>query len=761
MFQSGTGRFLSLPRHVSTRILRPSRLDHQRVDAHQEHPVRRHEVRREPGDLRQVLGQRVRQHEAARRRQLHLDHPRHRHVPDLPAHRASRLESSASYPRVVDWRLSEEARGVPPRRFHLDREAADRPGGLMRLFVGGRQDAQGVAEPLLPVPPPRRAAARARRGAARGHGRRPLPAVRERRARRARAGALRSDCTSASTRTTSRRGCARARTRSRCSCACTASTRPGTSACAGCGTRSSATARSTSTASRAAATQRVEIPSDTEWRCLESPAWTSDTPRVNWGLPQIEVHDARAARRRLEEPDFDDSSWDATRVLTIGGGPPDCVLRRHEDGAVPDAPARAGSRSWRRRRSRRSASRAGTASSRRPELAVDKRLYEEPLVALPAGLVEDPDALLARGRARDARAHERDARRVVPARLRPHPHRATRSSSSRRAAARCSSSRPPRASPASGSRTARPSRCGSTSRAATAHTCRCTPRGRACSASRPSSGRRCAGCRSPCATRREGVRIRHVGALSTRYPVEHRGAFECSDPFLNELWKIGRTTLELCMHDGWEDCPGREQRQWLGDATVEYPGRAGGVRAERERAEPEVPGAGRREPAPRRAHADVRARRSRRGRAADPRLDAAVDPERGAALAVHGRPRHDRAHLPRDRARARLVRAADRPERPGREPAVLALHGLGGGRARGRGGDAERAARRLPARGRAARARARIGARRAPLRRARRAHRDARSPSATGTSGAACTWTASIRRPARRTRASRSTRTRR
>src|SRR4029453_12160009 len=40
--------------------------------------------------------------------------------------------------------------------------------------------------------------------------------------------------------------------------------------------------------------------------------------------------------------------------------------------------------------------------------------------------------------------------------------------------------------------------------------------------------------------------------------------------FLERLWQAGRYTLQLCMHDGWEDCPGREQRQWLGDATVEY-----------------------------------------------------------------------------------------------------------------------------------------------------------------------------------------------
>jgi hypothetical protein len=67
-----------------------------------------------------------------------------------------------------------------------------------------------------------------------------------------------------------------------------------------------------------------------------------------------------------------------------------------------------------------------------------------------------------------------------------------------------------------------------------------------------------------------GVRIDKVSAATTRFPASPAGSFECSDPLLTRLWALGRKTLELCMHDGWIDCPSREQRQWLGDATVEH-----------------------------------------------------------------------------------------------------------------------------------------------------------------------------------------------
>ena|GEM_PF-222589 len=65
------------------------------------------------------------------------------------------------------------------------------------------------------------------------------------------------------------------------------------------------------------------------------------------------------------------------------------------------------------------------------------------------------------------------------------------------------------------------------------------------------------------------VEVESASLLFTSYPVQYRGHFECSDANLNRIWEVGRWTLQLCMHDGYEDTPWREQGQWVGDAQVE------------------------------------------------------------------------------------------------------------------------------------------------------------------------------------------------
>ena len=65
------------------------------------------------------------------------------------------------------------------------------------------------------------------------------------------------------------------------------------------------------------------------------------------------------------------------------------------------------------------------------------------------------------------------------------------------------------------------------------------------------------------------LRVRSISVNFTAYPVEDRGQFACSDDLLNRIWQAGANTLRLCMHDGYEDCPSREQRQWVGDAYVQ------------------------------------------------------------------------------------------------------------------------------------------------------------------------------------------------
>ncbi len=69
----------------------------------------------------------------------------------------------------------------------------------------------------------------------------------------------------------------------------------------------------------------------------------------------------------------------------------------------------------------------------------------------------------------------------------------------------------------------------------------------------------------------KALKIKRIGVNSILYPLENEGDFNCSDDMLNQLWLAGRYTTLLCSHDAWEDCPGREKRQWIGDGLIHYP----------------------------------------------------------------------------------------------------------------------------------------------------------------------------------------------
>lgn len=67
---------------------------------------------------------------------------------------------------------------------------------------------------------------------------------------------------------------------------------------------------------------------------------------------------------------------------------------------------------------------------------------------------------------------------------------------------------------------------------------------------------------------RGNAEVLAIGAVERRYPRSGDAFFECDDDRLNQIWEIGVRTLELCSTDAFLDCPGREQRAWVGDSYV-------------------------------------------------------------------------------------------------------------------------------------------------------------------------------------------------
>jgi len=68
----------------------------------------------------------------------------------------------------------------------------------------------------------------------------------------------------------------------------------------------------------------------------------------------------------------------------------------------------------------------------------------------------------------------------------------------------------------------------------------------------------------------EGVQIDRIAMTRAVYPVEPVGRFECSDPTLNSIWRLGAATQAVCMEDAYLDCPGRERGLYVGDMLVQF-----------------------------------------------------------------------------------------------------------------------------------------------------------------------------------------------
>lgn len=63
------------------------------------------------------------------------------------------------------------------------------------------------------------------------------------------------------------------------------------------------------------------------------------------------------------------------------------------------------------------------------------------------------------------------------------------------------------------------------------------------------------------------VKFHYIRVREVRYPAEAEG-FACSDETLNEIYRMGVRTAQVCMLDLYVDCPGHEQNPWTGDAKI-------------------------------------------------------------------------------------------------------------------------------------------------------------------------------------------------
>jgi hypothetical protein len=299
----------------------------------------------------------------------------------------------------------------------------------------------------------------------------------------------------------------------------------------------------------------------TDWRVLRSDAWEERTERMNSGLGFVEWLDARRLPQCWTEPGFDDRSWLPVQVLHRDGGGPDQYFGGIDVEPFPillpnPLPPLA--------ETHKRPERAFDARvvEIRSDLPVHRQLYEEPLLA--------GDPLVDRGEA-GLRVRTEPNRGVTllyrfDRLLTGYPFIEVEAVGGEEIDIAVAERLPDEYERGVWGRASHCARTGAGSRRA----CRplCLPSGATAVRTLRMVGYSMDASDDPQCSRRP-VRSRsrmRIYSLSD----QDGGAFTCDDSFLDRLWVTGRDTLRLCMHDAWEDCPSREQRQWLGDVTVEH-----------------------------------------------------------------------------------------------------------------------------------------------------------------------------------------------
>jgi len=314
--------------------------------------------------------------------------------------------------------------------------------------------------------------------------------------------------------------------------------------------------------------ENITVRSGTDWRWREGNAWRRDTPRSGWGQDFIEDVDANVMPAGWTDTEFDDAAWQHCIIQTSigaaddaskGWGPvkPFPTLIAREIPAMLESPVAPVSVI------------GAYGVLPEPQLPIDRRLFDEKLIALPGGMVDDAEALLADdARMTTIRTREGCDVSLLIAFDKRHcgfPFIELEASGGEVIELAVSETIPGEYGPTP---PAQP-RVSRETYLDCAHLFRYVARP---GVQRFQKFEWTAVKYAQLVVRnaRGGIRIRHVGSTYLHYPVENRGAFDCSDELLNRLWQVGRYTTLECTHDAFEDCPSREKRQWLGDAYVHY-----------------------------------------------------------------------------------------------------------------------------------------------------------------------------------------------